>query len=981
MWSHRTLFTGLLAVLGAMGAVGAAPSPLTFSASFEGTVVGDSAGRPVPPAAVSGKVEYQPGKVGQALVVGGDAAQLKFPVRGLVRPTQGTVAMWVRTLDWPADEQAFHVFFETEGPGWLLLYRFYTGGLSMLTGLDRGHYAGAFWQQGDVPREGWHHLAGTWRRERVKLFLDGKLVQERPYSFMPRALTGNFHLGDDGWHTPHASHTLLDEVKIYRYALPDEQIARLAQGETVDYRQGMPVDIEPRPARGQWRVTFDAGGYVTASAGGTRAVVSALSGGRETSRALLTSLDDGIGVANLDLVRIPPGPVIVRVVVFDAAGKEIARADTPFVKPAKAAWEGSKIGLEDRVLPPFTPITVEGAAATEARAPGGRGRSVECWGRRYAMDGLLPTQIESAGAPLLAAPITLRASDTSGDIAWQRTTAAVTGWSPTVAHCRSTAEGKGLNVAVDTRIEYDGMVWSELTLTPAQTLEVTDLTLQIPLHRAHATYLHHVRPLWGEDAAGLLPDAGYEATGFLPYLWLGDDDRGLAWFAESDEGWTVRSDKPTVQVARQGDQTILQIHFINMPTRLDRPRKLAFGLQATPVKPRPSGARGWRMGNLGTADTLTDPSRGNLQSIWPDGNLLAYGYPWPADVARFREVVKGLHDKGTRVMVYVNLNYFSTLAPEFAYCSPDWLDPVRCVEAGDVMQMGGATMGACPNVPAWRDFIATKLAKLVDEFGVDGIYVDCWNPVPCAVEEHGCGWRDAQGNLHARFSILGSREIVRRVREILIDRRPDAHIMAHMSANVCIPMLSFADSMLDGEQYQGPRAPNDDYLSVIPLDKWRTENTGRQWGVVPFFLPMFAPGDNRKQAYPSERLMGLALAHDCGVWPVWCNTQVIFDTWAALDKFGITNATFAPYWKPNGVTAEQPETVVSVYRKPGTALLVVLNTALIEKRARVRVDPGQLGLREGYTAYMAVGNARVPLTDGTLEMSVPARGHVLVILR
>ena len=107
-----------------------------------------------------------------------------------------------------------------------------------------------------------------------------------------------------------------------------------------------------------------------------------------------------------------------------------------------------------------------------------------------------------------------------------------------------------------------------------------------------------------------------------------------------------------------------------------------------------------------------------------------------------RRLVEELHAKGTRVVPYVNLNFLAVPAPEFAYYSPDWLDSARCFNTGDVAQMGGATLGACPRVSAWRDYIATKLARFVDEFGVDGIYVDCWNPSSCMVEDHGCGWRD-----------------------------------------------------------------------------------------------------------------------------------------------------------------------------------------------------------------------------------------------
>ena len=73
---HSRLLTGVLALLGTVGTlIAAPPSPLLFRASFDGSLVATGPDGPVRPVAVSGKVEYRPGKVGQALVVGGDAAQ------------------------------------------------------------------------------------------------------------------------------------------------------------------------------------------------------------------------------------------------------------------------------------------------------------------------------------------------------------------------------------------------------------------------------------------------------------------------------------------------------------------------------------------------------------------------------------------------------------------------------------------------------------------------------------------------------------------------------------------------------------------------------------------------------------------------------------------------------------------------------------------------------------------------------------------
>ena len=954
-------------------------SPVTFQADFEDTLQAVGPHGPVAPLSVTGKVEYAPGKVGKALVVGGDAAQLTYPVEGLVRPTQGTVEMWVSAADWPQDEQAFHVFFETEGPGWLVLYKFWNGGLLTLTGMDKSHFTSAFWETGDVPREGWHHLAGTWSRERVAFYFDGKQIKETPFPSLPQELRGAFKLGDGGWGKPHTSHTLLDGVRVYRYALPADQIALLAAGQPLTYTQGLPVQVEPHPSRQQWKVTVDGSGYFAPEGPGRAARVSVLSGGKEAASADAADPVDGVCSAAVDISRVPAGDCTVRVAVLDGAGKEVVSAEKPFTKPEAAPWEGNTVGMDDKVLPPFTELTVGGVRAVEGRGPGGK--TVECWGRRYWMDGVLPTQIESGGQPMLAAPISLTASTAQGAIPWQTTRAEITGWRSTRADCIATAAGEGLKLEARTRVEYDGLLWTDVTLTPAAELELSDLTLRVPLRAECAKTIHHLRPSWLEDTAGDLPPGGFEAKGFMPYVWLGDDDQGLAWFAETEQGWTAQSGKPVIQVQRTGDRVELLVHIINVPTKLTRPLKLGFGLQATPVKPRPANARGWRLGNLGTADNLKDPSRGNLQVVWCNGNLLAYGYPWPQDAERFRQLVKDLHAQGTRVIPYVNLNFLAVPAPEFAYYSPDWLDSARCFNSGDVAEMGGATLGACPSVAAWRDFIAWKLAKFVEEFEVDGIYVDCWNPNSCLVEDHGCGWRDAQGNLFGRFSILGSREIVRRVREILTDRRPDAHIIIHMSTSVCIPMLSFADSMLDGEQYQATTLdPRDDYLGIVPLDKWRVENTGRQWGVVPFFLPEFT-GGNRAGTTPTERLMGLMLLHDCSPWPIWCNSQVIFDAWEAVDKFGIVDAEFMPYWKPNGVVADKPEAVVSVYRKPGTALLVVFNTAQTESVFSLKLDAARLGLAAGYGFRLATDGKELPVADGAVQVTVPARGYRAVVVK
>jgi hypothetical protein len=77
---------------------------------------------------------------------------------------------------------------------------------------------------------------------------------------------------------------------------------------------------------------------------------------------------------------------------------------------------------------------------------------------------------------------------------------------------------------------------------------------------------------------------------FVPYVWLGAAERGLAFFAENDKGWVTEKGKshtPTHELIREGDRLTLRVCLINAPVTLAQPRELTFGLQASPTKPMP----------------------------------------------------------------------------------------------------------------------------------------------------------------------------------------------------------------------------------------------------------------------------------------------------------------------------------------------------------------------------------------------------------
>jgi hypothetical protein len=292
-----------------------------------------------------------------------------------------------------------------------------------------------------------------------------------------------------------------------------------------------------------------------------------------TGRAKLDSLPGKKGVVDLDM-QDAHGPIRVFAEVFDEAGTRLATADAQVVRPPTPAWADTQAGLTDKVLPPFEPLRA-------------RGQVAEIWGRKLDYrSGLLPASIVSQGQELLAEPIrfVLRSGGRTQALPLPAREAEAT----PLAASRTCEETVGeLSVKGEETLEYDGCLKLTLELSPKQPLTVDELTFEIPLRAEVAKYLHTCRADWANAQSCAIPASGWRHK-FMPYLWLGDEDRGLAWFTESDEAFRVKDPETVLQLAPAGGRTDLKVHVIDTPTELKEPLKLVFGLQPTPVKPVPA---------------------------------------------------------------------------------------------------------------------------------------------------------------------------------------------------------------------------------------------------------------------------------------------------------------------------------------------------------------------------------------------------------
>lgn len=298
----------VIALLLATGTLAGAQEEPIFHASFDGTLTAAGSGGEVQPAEiVGGEASFEAGRLGQALVAGAGQPLIHYPSAGNLVPTTGTISLWVQPVNWTPDEEAFHVFFESGGAegdrDWLIFYKYYQSGWLLLRCSDAQGRAGIAkapdlgWRPG-----AWHHLAATWSPRGLRLYVDGTLAaQQEAGIVVPDSVGSTFKVGDDGWHVANpAARTLIDELRVYDYPLPEAEIRRLASR--------LALAVTRRPLEGRWeaRVRLPVG-----LGTGTVAVDVRPTEGAEPALTATAEAADGAAQVALDVSTLPAGDYIV----------------------------------------------------------------------------------------------------------------------------------------------------------------------------------------------------------------------------------------------------------------------------------------------------------------------------------------------------------------------------------------------------------------------------------------------------------------------------------------------------------------------------------------------------------------------------------------------------------------------------------------------------------------------------------------------
>lgn len=283
----------------------------------------------------------------------------------------------------------------------------------------------------------------------------------------------------------------------------------------------------------------------------------------------------------MDISNVEPGYYEVKVSVRDP-GKEERVGWLCFEKPNKPEWLNSRIGINEKIPPPWTPVKING-------------RTADVWGRTYQFaDSPMPSQIINQGKNMLARPVAIDTVIDGRNIKWRVQQFEVLAGNDTKAVFRMVCKNAEAVLECIVDIEYDGLMKFDFKIAGLKDATLDKLSIDIPLNKDVATLLLGVWdddkrgankpwPNWSGANNGLIP-AEKIAGPFIPNMWIGNDDLGLSWYCESRKNWSVKNPAKAIEIIPDNDNILWKFNIVDSPVSLKKSWNFTFGLQATPVK-------------------------------------------------------------------------------------------------------------------------------------------------------------------------------------------------------------------------------------------------------------------------------------------------------------------------------------------------------------------------------------------------------------
>ncbi len=598
--------------------------------------------------------------------------------------------------------------------------------------------------------------------------------------------------------------------------------------------------------------------------------------------------------------------------------------DNDLWRMARLRWLDSKIGLDDEVVAPYTPLQVDGA-------------KVSCLGRQVVFGGSgLPESIQSGGREVLAAPVAFEIRPTNlGAHRSSVPQAKVAQTAPGAVRVTSEGAVAYFGQSTTVKMEADGYLTTTIRVKANQD-GGGQFALELPFKRDIAKYM-----------MGLGRKGGFrreqwkwkwDARRANNTLWIGDVDAGLYLKLKGPEDtWDIYSlsglpdawhsgGKGGVTVTEEGDQVLVRATSGERQVKAGEELVFRFALLVTPVKPLDSAHWNQRYYHMvpSTMDAVRDCGA-NIVNIHHGNDYNPnINYPFVA-TDKLAALVKQAHAAGIKLKIYYTVRELSNRVAEMfslrslgfevfsdggghgghswlqehlvEHYAPAWHQPYGNGEVDAAIVTTGLSR--------WHNYYLEGLSWLIKNVQIDGLYLD------------GIGY---------------DREIMKRVRKVMDRARPGGLIDFHSGnefpfgdlrvSPACKYMEHFPyiNSLWFGEGYDYNETP--DYwlveVSGLPFGLYgeMLEGNGNPWrGMVYGMTARYYSGADPKH-----------------IWKLW-------------DDFGIQQAKMVGYWdRACPVQTDNADVLATTYVKEGKTLIAIASWAKDSARVRLRMDWAALKL-------------------------------------
>jgi hypothetical protein len=503
---------------------------------------------------------------------------------------------------------------------------------------------------------------------------------------------------------------------------------------------------------------------------------------------------------------------------------------------------------------------------------------------------------------------------------------------------------------------------------------------------------------------------------------LGDGERGLCWFADTDRDWVLDDTTPTVELTRESNTLWMRVHFITRPTMLERRHQIVFGLQATPTKPLPDGWRRWS----GLKEiTGARPVRW-LGATYYWGGLSYDVYPYryrfdyfdklrearetgqadrqfiadwlamvdrelaPRGSERYRffdaHINAGFHaarsstwQDGFRLFGYTNPRGVGFHVPEFATFQDEWLRYNWFNRNWGSGESVGYDVSPSRSFQDYALWYYRKMLRCFDGVYWDNMFLSAhFDPVV------GEAWTDEQDRVHPTMGLLHLRQLAKRTAIMLWQETKDSPehrrppiTLSHMTNTMIVPVHSFINCTMDWEWKYG----YEDFQDRFSPDLTVAETIGRQVGAWPTILAGGHPDpkDPRLDFLYRTRL-GVALVHEIQVFDY--RPPRDFEVYQKLFEFGYgtEGCRVFNYWQDDHPVQVAGVDARTLAMTNGREAIVVVTDYGGGGRCRLSLDGDKLAFSAAATATdLETGSAVGRVSPG--EFAFDLQKHDFRILR